>query len=379
MTGVVVLGVTGSVGSQTLEVCGRLGLPVVGVAAARGSEGLAGIAAANPDARVVVAAPNGEERERFAADFGERVSFGADAVADLAASPGAIVMNAVVGAAGLPASVAALDAGNRLALANKESLVAGGAVVTAALERGGGELIPVDSEHSAMHQLLAGEDPAGVRRLVLTASGGPFRGRSLDELEAVTVEEALDHPTWDMGPRITVDSATLMNKAFEVIEAHHLFGHGYDSIDVVVHPQSIVHALVEMVDGSFQAHLGSPDMKVPIAYALGHPTRFDVGANSFSLVDRPLEFEAPDLDAFPCLRLGYEAGRAGGSAPTVLNAADEIAVRAFLDRRIGFTSIPIVVERTLEEVESRPVATVEDVMAVDAEARAVASGFVSVC
>jgi 1-deoxy-D-xylulose-5-phosphate reductoisomerase len=379
VTGVVVLGVTGSVGSQTLEVCERLGLPVVAMAAAKGSDRLHEIAVANPDALVAVAAPNSAERDRFSTDFGDRVSFGAEAVADLAGIDGAIVMNAIVGSAGLAASVVALETGNRLALANKESLVAGGVVVRAALERGGGELLPVDSEHSAMHQLLDGEDASAVRRIVLTASGGPFRGRRLEDLEDVSVEEALDHPTWDMGPRITVDSATLMNKAFEVIEAHHLFGVGYEAVDVVVHPQSIVHALVEFVDGSFQAHLGSPDMKVPIAYALTHPRRVDAGAAAFSLTDRTLEFEPPDLEAFPCLRLGYEAGRAGGSAPTVLNAADEMAVHAFLDRRIGFTSIPVVVERTLADVEQRDVASVADVLAVDAEARAVATGHIGSC
>jgi 1-deoxy-D-xylulose-5-phosphate reductoisomerase len=379
VTGVVVLGVTGSVGSQTLDVCQRLEIPIVAVAAASGSDRLHEIAAANPDALVAVAAPNSAERDRFSTDFGGRVSFGAEAVAELAGIDAAIVMNAIVGSAGLAASVVALEAGNRLALANKESLVAGGVVVRAALERGGGELIPVDSEHSAMHQLLDGEDAASVRRIVLTASGGPFRGRRAEDLEGVSVEDALDHPTWDMGPRITVDSATLMNKAFEVIEAHHLFGAGYDAIDVVVHPQSIVHALVEFVDGSFQAHLGSPDMRVPIAYALTHPQRVDAGAPAFSLADRTLEFEPPDLDAFPCLRLGYEAGRAGGSAPTVLNAADEMAVRAFLDRRIGFTSIPVVVERTLSDVEPRDLASVADVLAVDAEARAVAAGHIGSC
>jgi 1-deoxy-D-xylulose-5-phosphate reductoisomerase len=379
VTGVVVLGVTGSVGGQTIDVCARLGLPVVGVAAGRGSERLHAIASANPEALIAVAAPNEAERDRFTADFDGRVAFGSEAVADLAGIGGSIVMNAIVGSAGLAASVRALEAGNRLALANKESLVAGGTVVRGALERGRGELIPVDSEHSAMHQLLDGVDHSAVRRLILTASGGPFRGRRIEDLAEVTVEEALDHPTWQMGPRITVDSATLINKAFEVIEAHHLFGFDYDSIDVLVHPQSIVHAIAEFVDGSFQAHLGSPDMRVPIAYALTHPDRVDPGGDPFSLVDHVLEFEPPDLDAFPCLRLGYEAGRAGGSAPAVLNAADEMAVRAFLDRRIGFGSIPVIVERTLGDVEQRALDTVDDVYAVDAEARAVAAGHVGSC
>jgi 1-deoxy-D-xylulose-5-phosphate reductoisomerase len=379
VTAAVVLGVTGSIGLQTLDVCDRLGMPVAAVAARKGSDALHEIATRLPDARVAVAAPNGEERERFAHDFGGRVAFGADAVVELASLTGSIVVNAVVGAAGLRPSVAALEAGNRLALANKESLISGGRVVRAAQQRGGGELIPVDSEHSALHQLLAGEPAETVRRLVLTASGGPFRGRAAEDLERVTVEEALAHPTWEMGPRITIDSATLMNKGFEVIEAHHLFAVAYERIDVVVHPQSIVHGLVEFVDGSLQAHLGAADMRIPIAYALTHPKRTDPGAEPFSLVGVELDFEAADLIAFPCLRLGYEAGRAGGSAPTVLNAADEIAVHAFLERRIGFASIAVVIERTLDGVEHREPATVDEVLEVDAEARSVAAAHVATC
>jgi 1-deoxy-D-xylulose-5-phosphate reductoisomerase len=371
----VVLGATGSVGRQTLAVADHLGCQVVGVAARRGSEQLLEVARARPEVLVAVAAPTNSEREMFAAALGARVRFGPESLVEMAATSGTIVVNGIVGAVGLPVSVAALEAGNRLALANKESLVAGGPVVAAALERGGGELIPVDSEHSALHQCLVGEDLAGVRRMVLTASGGPFRGMSVGQLAEVTVEQALDHPTWKMGPRITVDSATLMNKAFEVIEAHYLFGLGYDVIDVVVHPQSIVHALVEFVDGSLKAHLGDPDMRVPIQYALTAPGRAPGLADTFTLAGRDLTFESPDLDAFPCLRLGYEAGRAGGSATTTLNAADEIAVHAFLDRKIGFSSIPIVVERTLEAVGVSALTTVDDVMAVDRESRAVATGY----
>jgi 1-deoxy-D-xylulose-5-phosphate reductoisomerase len=209
--------------------------------------------------------------------------------------------------------------------------------------------------------------------LILSASGGPFRGRNADELAGVTVEEALDHPTWAMGPRITIDSATLMNKAFEVIEAHYLFGLDYDRIDVVVHPQSIVHSLVEFSDGSLKAHLGEPDMRVPIQWAITQPGRAPGALEPFSLAGRTLTFEAPDLEAFPCLRLGYEAGRAGGSAPAVLNAADEVAVRAFLDGKIGFASIPTVVEGALDTVEHREVSTVAEVLDADREARAVAA------
>ncbi|HEX5631522.1 MAG TPA: 1-deoxy-D-xylulose-5-phosphate reductoisomerase, partial [Acidimicrobiia bacterium] len=282
------------------------------------------------------------------------------------------VVNAVVGAAGLRASVAALQAGNRLALANKESLVAGGPIV-AELVRRGGEILPVDSEHSALFQLLAGRDPAEVRRLIVTASGGPFRGWTMERMAAATPAEALRHPTWTMGPRITIDSATLMNKAMEVIEAHHLFGFDYDRIEVVVHPQSVVHGLIEMSDGALLAHLGEPDMRIPIRYALTHPQRGERPARPYPLAGTTLAFEAPDFDAFPCLRLGYEAGRAGGAAPAVLNAADEIAVQAFLTGRIGFGSIAVVVERTLTDLGSGAVASVADVLAVDRAARAVAT------
>ena len=355
---------------------GRLGLPIRAIAARRGSEALLEAARCFPAARVAAAAPTPAERAALADALGDRVAFGPEALVELASLPGSTVVNAVVGSAGLPASVAALDAGNRLALANKESLVVGGPVVLAARERGGGELIPVDSEHSALAQCLEGEAPGSVRRIILSASGGPFRGREPAGLMSVTAEEALAHPTWSMGPRITVDSATLMNKAFEVIEAHHLFGLDYDRIDVVVHPQSIVHSLVEFVDGSLKAQLGESDMRLPIQYAITYPERRPGPLDPFPLAGLGLTFEAPDTTAFPCLRLGYEAGRAGGSAPAVLNAADEVAVQAFLDHRIGFTAIAAVVEAALEAVEHREVASVAEVMEVDAEARRVATGLI---
>lgn len=374
MRPVVVLGATGSIGRQALEVAKHLGAEVRAVSARRGSADLLAIASAWPDAYVAVAAPTSDERELCSTALGTKVSFGPEAVVALAAMAGVTVINGIVGSEGLPASVAALEAANRLGLANKESLVAGGEIVAGALERGGGELIPVDSEHSALLQCLLGEDPVSVRRLILTASGGPFFGMPANRLETVTVEQALAHPTWKMGRRITIDSATLLNKAFEVIEAHHLFGFGYDAIDVVVHPQSIVHGIVEFADGSLKAHLGEPDMRVPIQYALTHPGRRPGMAAPFPFAGTTLTFHEPDRAAFPCLRLGYEAGRAGGSAPAVLNAADEIAVRAFLERRIGFASIPVVIERTLGQMGVRSVDSIEDVMAVDGEARAIAAG-----
>lgn len=373
MTALVVLGATGSIGRQTLEVADRLGIEVAAISSRVVSDALVTAAVEHPGAKIAVAGGAPGERADLARRFGDRVLFGAEALVELAAMPGTIVVNGIVGVAGLPASVAALEAGNRLALANKESLVAGGPVVLDAARRGGGRLVPVDSEHSALHQCLMGEDIGSVRRLILSASGGPFRGMDAAALEEVTVDQALAHPTWVMGPRITIDSATLMNKAFEVIEAHHLFGLGYDAIDVVVHPQSIVHSLVEFVDGSLKAHLGEPDMRVPIQFAITEPARAAGTLEPFDLAGRTLTFEEPDVGVFRCLALGYEAGRTGRSAPAVLNAADEVAVRAFLDRRIGFGSIPEIVERTLKAVEVRDLATVGDVLDVDREAREVAT------
>ncbi len=373
---VVVLGATGSIGLQALEVAARLGVEVEAIGARRGSDELLEMARRLPDSLVGVAAPTAEERDRLSAELGSRVEYGAGAIEGQARLPGVTVVNGIVGSAGLPASVAALEAGNRLALANKESLVAGGPLVENALRKGGGELIPVDSEHSAMFQCLAGEEPGSIRRLLLSASGGPFQGRSIEEMADVTVQDALAHPTWAMGRRITIDSATLMNKAFEVIEAHYLFGVAYDDIEVVVHPQSIVHSLVEFADGSVKAQLGQPDMRAPIQYALTYPVRSGPPPSTLELAGRSLTFEAPDLDAFPCLRLGYEAGRAGGSVPAVLNAADEVAVQAFLDGRIGFTSIGAIVEKTLSEAEVRPIGTIAEVMAADAQARAIAASLV---
>ena len=371
----IILGATGSIGRQALEVAGRLDRTVLAVGARRGSEELLRVARRYPAASIVAAAPTNSEDELFRAELGDRYSKGADALADLAALSGTVI-NGVVGSAGLRASVAALEAGNRLGLANKESLVAGGPVVLAAAKSGGGEIIPIDSEHSALFQCLEGESVEAVSRLVLTASGGPFRGRA--DLADVTVKDALAHPTWNMGPRITIDSATLMNKAFEVIEAHMLFSLPYDQIDVVVHPQSIVHSMVEFVDGSTKAHVGDPDMRVPIQYAITYPHRAP-GGEPFDWSGRTLSFEAPDRDRFPLLDLGYAAGRAGGSAPAVLNAADEIAVQAFLDGRIGFPTISAIVETTLERMGVQKIDSVAEVLEIDSGARNVAAELVAAC
>ncbi|MFP3882176.1 MAG: 1-deoxy-D-xylulose-5-phosphate reductoisomerase [Actinomycetota bacterium] len=373
----VVLGGTGSIGTQTLEVADGLGLEVEVLAARRPSEALAVLGRRYPDAKVIVAGGSGEELEDFQHTLGRRPERGANAILEAAGHPGRVVVNGIVGAAGLRATVAALEAGNRVALANKESLVAGGPVVVSALETYGGELVPVDSEHSALYQCLAGEPVESVSRLILTASGGPFRGRSREDLAEVTPREALQHPTWDMGRRITVDSATMFNKGLEIIETHFLFGVDYDRIDVVVHPQSILHSAVEFVDGSWKGHFGHPDMRIPIQYALTAPERAVGPGDPFTLAGMDLTFEEPDREAFPALDLAFEVGRKGGSAPAVMNAADEIAVEAFLQGRLGFLGITDVVRRTVGEVEWRKVETVEDVVEVDSEARAAAAGLIS--
>ena len=371
----VILGATGSIGRQAIDVAERTGREIHAIGARSASAGLLELALRLPDAQVCVV-ERGEHREEFHAALGDRLHFGQGAITEAAATPGTTVVNGIVGAAGLSASLSALYAGNRLALANKESLVVGGPLIVQALDQGGGELIPVDSEHSAIWQLLLGEARDSIRRVILTASGGPFRGRSRDELEGVDVDDALDHPTWKMGARITIDSATLMNKAFEVIEAHYLFGLGYDQIDVVVHPQSVVHSFVEFVDGVVKAEVGFPDMRKPIQYALGAPGRTAIDHEPFDLVGTDLTFEAPDHTAFPCLALGYEAGRIGGTAPAVLNAADEVAVEAFLDGMIPFLAIDGVVSTVLERHQAVEPEDITHLREIDDWARAEANAAV---
>jgi 1-deoxy-D-xylulose-5-phosphate reductoisomerase len=357
MTGVAILGSTGSIGTQALDVIRghRADYRVVALAAGR-----------NADLLAAQASEFGVE-PRWARTCGDDP----DALAELAAHPEAdVVLNAVVGFAGLPVTMTALEQGKRLALANKESLIAGGPVVNEVRRRGGGEIVPVDSEHSALYQCLRGGAHHEVLRVLLTASGGPFRGRTRAELEHVGLEDALKHPTWDMGAKITIDSSTLMNKGLEVIEAHELFGFDYDRIDVVVHPQSVIHGMVEFTDGATIAQLSMPDMRLPIGLALGAPTRLD---QPFGPIDwtslSSLTFERPDLDAFPCLALAYEAGRAGGGAPAALSAANEVAVEAFLDRRIPWLAIADVNAAVVSDGVGN-VATVADVLEVDRVARA---------
>ncbi|HEU5106596.1 MAG TPA: 1-deoxy-D-xylulose-5-phosphate reductoisomerase [Solirubrobacterales bacterium] len=368
MKKVLVLGSTGSIGTQALEVIDASGeLQAVGLAA--GSAWEKTVEQAREHGVPVIALADEAAAESARGAWSGRVLTGEEGVRELIVSTEPdLVLNAIVGAAGLGSTIVALSEGIDVALANKESLVLGGELVMALAEATGARLLPVDSEHSALFQLIHGEAPGTVERLVLTASGGPFRGR--DDLSGVSVADALAHPTWRMGGRITIDSATLMNKGFEAIEAHHLFAVPYERIEVVVHPQSLIHSLIHLNDGSTLAHLGYPDMRVPISYALNHPERADVDLPQLDLAAvGSLTFEEPDLDTFACLRLALEAGAAGGTAPCVLNAADEVAVAAFLAERIPFTAIPAVIERVLEEMPAQTVGHFDDLFAADAEAR----------
>lgn len=372
---IAILGSTGSIGRQALDVAARFPerLEVVALAAHSNVALLAEQAHAFGVRRLALgdAARAGELASLVPT---AAVGGGAAAVEALATDIGAdVVLNALVGAAGLRASAAALDAGATLALANKESLVVGGRLIMGRVQRPL-QLLPVDSEHSAIFQCLVGEHPAEVSRIWLTASGGPFRGRSVAELAAVTTAEALAHPRWTMGPKITIDSATLMNKGLEVIEAHYLFDVPYDEIRIVVHPQSCIHSMVEFADGSVKAHLGATDMRIPIQYALSFPERWDAPLPPVDFTSiGSLTFEEPDRRAFPCLTLATAAGRSGGSVPAAMNAANEVAVAAFLGGRAGFLDIPRVVETVLAAHDRFEPTSIEDLEAVDAWARATAA------
>jgi 1-deoxy-D-xylulose-5-phosphate reductoisomerase len=366
-----ILGSTGSIGTQALEVCAESDeFELVGLSAQRSWEALVEQARAHGVPRIALTDEDLASRAAEAWTDGE-VLAGADGLVRLVVESGAdLVLNGLVGSAGLGPTVAALGEGIDLALANKESLVVGGELVVALAEATGARIIPVDSEHTALHQLIAGQPPGAIERLTITASGGPFRGRRANELEDVTVKQALAHPTWTMGGKITIDSATLMNKGLELMEAHHLFGTPYERIDVVVHPQSLIHGLVQMADGAMLAHLGPPDMRIAISYALhgGESVPLGVAALDLATIGQ-LTFDKVDLEAFPCLRLAREAAQAGGTAPCVLNAANEIAVHAFLDGRLRFLQIPAVIERTLVELGSQPVRAFESLYEADREAR----------
>ena len=371
MRTVSLVGSTGSIGTQAIEVIRSEPdrYRVVALGASTSVERLAEQAVALRPDRVAIADASKVRDLAARVPPGTEVLAGPEALAEIARH-GDVVVNGVVGFAGLPVTIAALASGRRLALANKESLIAGGPVVQRVRATAGAELIPVDSEHCAVHQCLRAAAGAEVRRVVLTASGGPFRGRRREELAEVTIDDALAHPTWRMGPKITVDSSTLMNKGLEVIEAHELFGTPYDRIEVVVHPQSIVHSMVETSDGATIAQLSLPDMRLPIGYALAYPERLGTafGAIDWATLGR-LDFEPPDLVAFPCLSLAYLAGRAGGTAPATLNGANEVAVAAFLNGSIRWTDISEVIDQTLSDLPVIDPDTVEAVMEADAEAR----------
>ena len=375
----VILGSTGSIGTQALDVVQRApDLSVVALSADGAWEELIGQAREHGVRRIALSDVDAAARAAEAWTGGDVLS-GPDGLVRLITESNAdLVLNAIVGSAGLVPTVAALGEGIDLALANKESLVVGGELVTQLAEATGATIIPVDSEHSALHQLLGSEPPGTVDRLILTASGGPFRGRSAAELQDVTVEQALAHPTWDMGGKITIDSATLMNKGLELIEAHHLFGTPYEQIDVVVHPQSIVHSLIQLCDGATLAHLGYPDMRVPIAYALHYPDRVDVPVARLDLAAvGSLTFEPVDEETFACLRLAREAARAAGPAPCTLNAANEVAVHAFLSGRLRFLEIASVIEETLESLPASTVHSFDSLAAADGQARRIASELVN--
>ena len=370
MKKLVILGSTGSIGTQALEiVAASEELQVVGLAAGSSWKQLLEQARQHGVPSVALGDDGAVERAR--SQWDGRVLAGEEGIRDLIAASGAdLVLNGMVGAAGLGPTVVALSEGIDLALANKESLVVGGELVTQLAEGTGSIITPVDSEHTALHQLIAGQPPGSVERMIITASGGPFRGRSSAELADVTVEDALAHPTWAMGGKITIDSATLMNKGLELMEAHHLFGTDYDRIDVVVHPQSLIHGLVQLADRAMLAHIGPRDMRVAISYALHGGASVDLPLEPVDLVaEGALTFEPVDLEAFPALRLAREAAVTGGTAPCVLNASNEVAVHAFLDGRIGFTAIPAAIEAVLEEMPAQPITHFEDLFATDAEAR----------
>ena len=378
MKRILVLGASGSIGVQALEViAGSDELELVGLSARSSWETVVAQAQTHGVTRIALSDPESAARAAAAWPAGE-VHSGTQGIVELVLeSEPDLVLNAIVGSAGLGPTIVALGEGIDLALANKESLVVGGELVIALAEATGARILPVDSEHAALHQLIAAERSAGpgtIERLTITASGGPFRGATRGELEQVSVERALAHPTWSMGDKITIDSATLMNKGLEVIEAHHLFAVPYARIDVLVHPQSIIHGMVTLCDGAVLAHLGCPDMRVPIAYALNHPERMELDVARLDLAAvGSLTFEPPDLETFPALRVAREAAIAGGTAPCVLNAANEVAVHAFLSGRIAFVAIAEVIEATIEQLGATPLREFDALFEADRRAREVAA------
>jgi 1-deoxy-D-xylulose-5-phosphate reductoisomerase len=371
MRSLAILGATGSIGTQALDVvrAERDSYEVIALGASSSVDRLAA-QAQEFRPKVVAIADAGRARElESKVPVGTEIVAGPTAMADVSTSAD-VVLNGVVGFAGLSVTLAALGAGKRLALANKESLIAAGPVVQRVRATPGAELVPVDSEHCAVHQCLRSGDRRSLHRIVLTASGGPFRGRTRAELSDVTIDDALAHPTWNMGPKITVDSSTLMNKGLEVIEAHELFGVDYDQIEVIVHPQSIIHSMVEFTDGATIAQLSLPDMRLPIGYALAYPDRIGTPFGRIDWADlQRLDFEPPDLEAFPCLALAYQAGRMGETAPAWLNAANEVAVAAFLDGLISWVAIADVLREVVDRHDGTKAESADVVIEVDRNAR----------
>lgn len=378
---VAILGATGTIGMQTLNVISQhpQRFKVFALTANNNIKAMLELCRQHaPDYAVMLQAAAASElaSELKALGLNTIVLHGDNALAEIAAHPQVdIVMAAIVGAAGLHPAMAAAHAGKRILLANKETLVMAGNLFMQAVEEGGATLLPIDSEHNAIFQVMPRQrsktlTDIGVRRVLLTASGGPFRNATLEQMQAVTRAQALNHPNWVMGPKITIDSASMMNKGLEVIEAHWLFNASADQIDVIVHPQSVIHSMVEYSDGSVLAQLGNPDMRTPIAYGLGFPDRLESGVSSLDLLKiGHLDFSEPDMQRFPCLRLAYEALNAGGTAPAILNAANEIAVEAFLADQIRFMDIPLIIESVLSASQFENVVSIEQIVAVDADAR----------
>jgi len=378
---ITILGATGSIGTQALEVIEKLeNWEIAGMSCFQSVETLAARAARYRPSKLAVAdsAAASSLKENLPAGYQPEILTGSAGYEELAALPDIdVVINSIVGAAGLKPSLAAARLGKRLALANKESLVIGGRILMPLMRDTGGEIIPVDSEHNAIFQLLEGRQQEEVENLILTASGGPFRGFSTADLEEVTLEDALDHPNWDMGSKITIDSATLMNKGLEVIEAHWLFGFSYDKIKVVVHPQSIIHSLIEMIDGSLLAELGQPDMRIPIQHALTHPNRQNAISDKLALTEiTELTFQEPDTESFPALKLSYQAGRQGQGYPVVLNAANELAVSAFLQKKIAFLEISYIIEEMLERHQPVDLKESDEILDLDQQTRRETTKFI---
>jgi 1-deoxy-D-xylulose-5-phosphate reductoisomerase len=384
--GIAILGSTGSIGCNTFRVLEALGpekFRVVALAAGRNvSKLVEQIARHQPD---LVSVENDAGRELLIADLAKRhikipeIVTGPDGLVRVATHPDAdCIVSATVGAVGFVPTLRALEAGKRVALANKETLVMAGELMTRAAEKSGAELLPVDSEHNALHQCLRGETRSEVRRIILTASGGPFRTRDKAAIDSATVADALQHPTWSMGAKITIDSATLMNKGLEVIEAHWLFGFGADEISIVVHPESIVHSMIEMVDGSVIAQMGVTDMRHAIQYALTYPERHDSDLPALDLARlSSLHFEEPDLDRFPCISLAYRALRTGGTLPAAMNAANEEAVQAFITERVSFADIPQIIKSVMDEHRTSDLKNLDAVLDADRSARAAAQSVIA--